>query len=99
METLDPPQSRFDAGEFYRDFAAAFGTLWLGALCIAFVAQTHLDLGLIGGIGFPVAALVYAAYRSPGRAGAREALRRRIAELEGRLEIESPDAEGSAEPS
>ena len=99
METLDPPRSRFDAGEFYRDFAAAYGTLWLGALCIAFVLQTHLDLGAMGGLGFPVAGLVYAAIRSPGRVGARESVRCRIAELEGRLKRESSDAEGLAEPS
>lgn len=48
---------------FYGHFAAAYGTLWLVMLFIAFVTQSHIDTGLFGLVGFPIIALIYATAR------------------------------------
>jgi hypothetical protein len=45
---------------FYKNFAAAYGTCWLILMSIALVGQTHVDAGAFGLFGFPVIGLVYA---------------------------------------
>jgi hypothetical protein len=49
--------------KFYGHFAAAYGTLWLVMLILAFVSQSHIDTGLFGLVGFPIIALIYATVR------------------------------------
>ncbi|MEM9345149.1 MAG: hypothetical protein AAGB26_00900 [Planctomycetota bacterium] len=49
---------------FYGHFAAAYGTLWLVMLLVAFMSQSHIDAGLFGLLGFPIIALIYAIARS-----------------------------------
>ena len=48
---------------FYGNFAAAYGTIWLGMMVLALVTQSHIETGLLGLIGFPVISLIYAVFR------------------------------------
>lgn len=45
---------------FYLYFAAAYGTLFLVVLVVATVTSSHLETGLVGFVGFPVIAAIYA---------------------------------------
>ncbi|MEM6256879.1 MAG: hypothetical protein AAGI37_01035 [Planctomycetota bacterium] len=49
---------------FYGHFAAAYGTLWLVMLLVAFISQSYIDTGLFGLLGFPIIALIYAIART-----------------------------------
>jgi hypothetical protein len=48
---------------FFTYFTSAYGTIWLAMFALAFVTQSHIDTGVIGLLGFPIIALIYAFYR------------------------------------
>jgi hypothetical protein len=51
---------------FYTYFSSGYATLWFIAFFIACVARVHLELGWVSLFGFPIAALMYAAFRRAG---------------------------------
>ena len=44
----------------YKNFACAYGTLWLVMLSLAVLTQSHVNTGAFGLFGFPVIAIIYA---------------------------------------
>ena len=73
--------------KFYGHFAAAYGTIWLLMLGVSLITQSHIDAGLLGLVGFPIIALVYAFirhYQSSSDTDQEHALRKRIEDLERR---------------
>ena len=48
--------------EFYKNFAAVYGTCWLVGLGCAFVIQAHVDFGEFGFYGFPAISLFCAIF-------------------------------------
>jgi len=54
----------FTWGRFYLHFASCYGTIWLVIMVVAMIAQTHVDAGLFGLIGFPIIAAIYGAVRA-----------------------------------
>jgi hypothetical protein len=84
--------------QFYGHFAAAYGTIWLVLLIVAVVTQSHINAGTIGMCGFPIAAFVYALFRSlvPSREAQEIAfLRERVRWLE--AQISEPTDDDDAE--
>ena len=49
--------------KFYGYFAQSFGSLWIFFFLIAFITQSHINLGTMGFFGFPVLSAVYAYLR------------------------------------
>ena len=43
----------------YKNFACAYGTLWLITFSLALITQSHIDTGAFGLIGFPIIAIIY----------------------------------------
>ena len=60
---------------WYGHFAAAYGTIWLGLLLVALMAQDHIDAGMFGLIGFPIIAAVYAFIRNGGTSREEDEIR------------------------
>ena len=60
-----------------RDFAAAFGTVWLLLLAISFATRSVVNVQPLGIAAILVASLTFAAIRAGGRAGRSEAAFRR----------------------
>jgi hypothetical protein len=48
---------------FYEHFAVAYGTQWLLVMLLATCTGSRINTGLIGLIGFPIIALLYAFWR------------------------------------
>jgi hypothetical protein len=48
---------------FYGRFASAYGSLMLAVFAASLLTQSHINLGMLGFYGFPLAALAYAVIR------------------------------------
>ncbi|MCH8148418.1 MAG: hypothetical protein IH987_10555 [Planctomycetes bacterium] len=48
---------------FYGRFASAYGTMMLVVFVASILTQSHINLGMLGYYGFPLAALAYAVIR------------------------------------
>lgn len=55
---------RRHAFKFYGRFSAAYGTLWLAMLLVAWVTRSSINAGIYGLFGFPALALFYATVRA-----------------------------------
>ncbi|MCI0651934.1 MAG: hypothetical protein L0Z55_08625 [Planctomycetes bacterium] len=68
--------------EFYRDFAAAYGTCWLVLIGVAVLTMSRIDTGAFGLFGFPAIAFIYALIRRSNTQREVQKLGRRVIDLE-----------------
>jgi len=81
--------------EFYGSFAAAYGTLWLLFLAFSLLTRSQIETGWIGMFGFPAGSLIYALSRTRKRSTDVSRLRRRVEQLEAKLDERESASPGS----